>query len=88
MASKRRITVDLNEVAAAEIERLRKLTGLSTADLFRHSITLLRIYVQAKQDEREIRIVDPKDTQDQARLEMPITVMPALKPLLPVTVEG
>jgi hypothetical protein len=74
MPSKKRVSLDLNPQAAAEIERMRATTGLNTADLFRHAVTLLRLYIQARADGKEFRIVDPNDPKDQVRLEMPITV--------------
>jgi len=70
----RRISLDLTQAAAAELDKLRLLTGQTTADLFRYAFTLLRIYIQARQDGHEIRIIDPKDTGTQTRLELPIAV--------------
>lgn len=35
----RRLTIDLTDAAEAEVERLAKEAGLSTADLFRHSLS-------------------------------------------------
>jgi hypothetical protein len=75
MASKtKRVSLDLNPQATAEIERMRAITGLNTADLFRHAVTLLRLYIQARAGGKEFRIVDPNDPSDQVRLEMPISV--------------
>jgi len=70
----KRVSLDLPPAIASEIERLRKLTGLTSADLFRHSITLLRIYVDTKLEEKEFRIINPNDLTDQIRLEMPISI--------------
>lgn len=70
----RRVSVDLSAPAAAEIDRLRELTGLTSADLFRHSISLLRIYIDARVEGKELRIIDPCDSSEQVRLEFPISV--------------
>jgi hypothetical protein len=70
----RRITIDLTPAAVTELDKLRVLTGLTTADLFRYAFTLLRIYVQAKEEGQEVRLVDPKGGGTTTRLELPITV--------------
>ena len=70
----KRVSVDLAPAASAEIDRMRATTGLATADLFRHAITLLRIYLDARRDGKEFRIVDPSNLGDQVRLEMPISI--------------
>jgi len=70
----RRVTVDLTPAAAAEVDRLKSITGLTTADIFRHSMSLFRIYVNAKEHEEELRIVNPDNTGVQTRIELPISV--------------
>ncbi len=47
-AKGRRITVDLNLSATVELDRLKKATGLTTSELFRHAFNLLRVYIRAK----------------------------------------
>ena len=75
MAAKtKRVSVDLTPAASAEIDRMRATTGLNTADLFRHAITLLRVYLNARLEGKEFRIVDPNNVGDQTRLEMPISI--------------
>ena len=69
----RRITIDLTQAAADELEKLRSATGLKISDLFRHALTLLRIYVQAKQKGHDLLIVDP-GSGEKTRLEMGIPV--------------
>ena len=54
-----RLTVDMSESAAEEIARMRQSTGRSTADLVRMGMSLLRIAVNAKDDGRELHVVDP-----------------------------
>lgn len=66
-----RISVDLKPAYRDEVARLRTLTGLGTADLFRHALNLLRIYVQAKSQHHEVRIVDTKAPETQTRIELP-----------------
>ncbi len=71
----RRVTVDLTPAAAQELDRLRSVTGLSIAELFRTALSLLRIYVQAQMNHQEIRIVDPKAEAVQTRIEVPTLVV-------------
>jgi hypothetical protein len=67
-----RISVDLTPAYRDEVARLRAVTGLGTADLFRHALNLMRIYVQAKSEGHEVRIVDTKAPETQTRIEFPI----------------
>lgn len=71
MASTRRVTIDLTDEASEEIERIRVATGLTIADIFRHSFTLLRIYLDAKNEGKLMRIVNPKKPRDQVQIELP-----------------
>lgn len=66
----RRLNVTLTELAAAEFDRLEKQTGMSTAELLTRAVTLLRIYVDSRAEGKEIRVVNPRDIQDQARIEL------------------
>lgn len=70
----RRVTIDLTEEAGVEMDRIRAATGLSIADIFRHSFTLLRIYLDAKDAGQEMRIVDPRKIREQVRIELPTVV--------------
>jgi hypothetical protein len=58
MAKGRRITVDLTASAGSELARLKKVSGLSTAELFRHAFNLLRLYVAAKDEGNEMYVSD------------------------------
>ncbi len=80
--SGRRVTVDLSSMASQEVERLQEMTDMSTSDLFRFALTLMRIYVDSRADGKEFRIVDQRDPMDQTRLELPVTVR-KLAPQLP-----
>jgi hypothetical protein len=75
----RRVTIDLTNAAAAEVDRLREITGLTTADVFRYALSLFRIYVDAKQRDQELRIVDPSDSENNMRIELPVPVVSATK---------
>ncbi len=75
----RRISLDLTAAAASEVDKLKTLTGLTTAEIFRHAFSLLRIYVQARKNGQEIRIVDPRNNGAQTRLEFPIDIIPSLE---------
>lgn len=68
----RRVTVDLSPAATQEVDRLRLLTGLTTAELFRYALALVRIYVEAQQRGTELRLVDPARTDVVTRLELPV----------------
>lgn len=71
MGAARRVTIDLTEEAADEMDRIRQSTGLSISEVFRHSFTLLRLYLEAKEERKEMRIVDPRRPRDQVRIELP-----------------
>lgn len=73
----RRITIDLTRAAADELDKLKRVTGLTTAELFRYAFALLRIYVQAKESGQEVRLVDPKGVITTTRLELPIAILSA-----------
>lgn len=70
----RRITLDLTPAATKELDRIKKITGMASVDVFRHGFSLLRIYVETKQNMREFRIVDPLGIANDVRIEMPIDV--------------
>jgi hypothetical protein len=71
-AKGRRVTVDLTSAAAQEVDRLRLVTGLTSADLFRHGLALVRIYIDAQQRGMELRLVDPAKPDVVTRLELPV----------------
>jgi len=70
----RRVTIDLTPAAASELDRLRSLTGLTTADVFRYALSLFRIYVDAKQRGHQLEIVDPSGSDRDIRIELPVPV--------------
>jgi hypothetical protein len=72
VAKGRRVTIDLSAAAAQEVDRLRSVTGLTTADLFRYALALVRIYVGAQQRGMELRLVDPAKPDVVTRLELPV----------------
>ena len=71
----RRVTIDLTSAAAAEVDRLRTTTELSTADIFRHGLSLFRIVVDAKARGQEMMLVDPKEPGVRTRIELPISLL-------------
>ena len=79
VAKGRRVTIDLAPAASHEVDRLRSITGLTTADLFRYALALARIYVGAQQRGMELRLVDPSKTDVVTRLELPV-IAPRAKP--------
>jgi hypothetical protein len=70
----RRVTIDLTPAATAELDRLRNVTGLTSADVFRYALSLFRIYVEAKQRGHDLEIVDPSGIQRDKRIELPVPV--------------
>lgn len=71
MSKKKRITLDLTPEAAAEVERITAAEGLTMAEVFRHSFTLLRVYLDERDNGNEMRIVDPKRPRNQVRILLP-----------------
>jgi hypothetical protein len=67
----RRVTIDLTPGAAKEVDRIRDLTGLTTADIFRHAMSLFRIYVDARKRGDDFYIIDSEEGA-KTRLEVPI----------------
>lgn len=66
----RRITIDVSPSAAVELDRLSKLRGKKTADLFRSAMSLLRIAVNAAECGMEIHLVDPTGAKEPVKLEI------------------
>lgn len=74
-AKGRRVTIDLTATAVGELDRLRELTGLTTADLFRNGFSLLRLYVQAKEKGQSFVITDDDEpTAVVTRIELPFII--------------
>lgn len=71
----RRVTIDLTAAAAQEVDRLREVTSLTTADLFRNAISLFRIYVEARSRGHQLCIVDPQNENSiRTRVELPVFI--------------
>jgi hypothetical protein len=71
----RRVSLDLSASAAQEVDRLRELTDLTTADMFRYALHLFRIYVQEVADGKSLYFAKTDDPQSgQTRIELPLTV--------------
>lgn len=75
-AKGRRVTIDLTPQAAREVDRLRSKVGLTTADMFRHALSLFRIYVEAKGRGEELCLLNPAKSELKTRIELPIIVSP------------
>tara|TARA_R110000868_G_scaffold372982_1_gene636843 strand:+ start:490 stop:696 length:207 start_codon:yes stop_codon:yes gene_type:complete len=63
-----RITIDFTESASDELERIKGLTGLSTADVFRSAFSVFRIVVDEQRQKRAIHLSDGRS------LELPFEV--------------
>ncbi|MBB3205518.1 hypothetical protein FHS27_001318 [Rhodopirellula rubra] len=74
-AKGRRVTIDLTASAVDELDRIRDVTGLTTADLFRNGFSLLRLYIQAKEKGQSFVVSDDNDpTSVITRIELPFIV--------------
>lgn len=69
-----RVTIDLTSTAAAEVTRLRAMTGLTTADVFRRALCLFRIYVDAKAAGQEFEIINRDKTKPNTRIDLLLTI--------------
>ena len=60
MAKNKRYTIDLTSGASEEVKRICDTFGLTITDLFRYSLLLMRIYADAIEAGRELRLIDPQ----------------------------
>ena len=70
----RRCTIDLTRGATEEVDRIKDTFGLTTADLFRYALTLLRIYVAARLENKQVQIVSPDNPTTVQVIELPLFV--------------
>lgn len=68
----RRCTVDLTPAAAQEVDRICGMFSLKIADLFRYSLLLMRIYADAVQEGKQMRLVNRKDPHEIQVVELPL----------------
>lgn len=69
----RRVSIDLTPTAAQEVDRLREVTGLTTADLFRNALHLFRIYVMERGQGKIFYVSDATDSQqNRTRIELAV----------------
>jgi hypothetical protein len=68
----RRCTVDLTPAAAQEVDRICGMFSLKIADLFRYSLLLMRIYADAVQEGKQMRLVSRKDPHEIQVVELPL----------------
>ncbi|MCA9013747.1 MAG: hypothetical protein KDA77_00315 [Planctomycetaceae bacterium] len=67
--------VIITDEANRELTQLEDMTGLAAHELVRHSIVLLKLYANADQQDRQLRVVNPeKPDTDFVLLQMPILV--------------
>ena len=69
----KRVTIDLTSSAVEELDRIKQLTELTTADLFRNAFSLLRIFVDERCDGNKLAIVNDHD-KITTKIELPIVV--------------
>ena len=58
---KRRISLDLYEETAVEVDSMKDDLGYSILMVFRLGFSLLKLYRQAVREGKEMRIVDPEN---------------------------
>jgi hypothetical protein len=69
----RRVSIDLTPAAAAEVDRLRSLTELTTADMFRFALHLFRMYVDERTRGNVLYLGNADNpTVNQTRIELPL----------------
>jgi hypothetical protein len=73
-AKGRRVTIDLTPAATKEVDRLKIVTGLTTADVFRHAISLFRVYVNAKQRGLNVFTRPQSSNNPETLIEMPVSI--------------
>lgn len=54
----RRLNLELTDMAEQELVRLMDLTGLPIDQLLKHAVTILRIYVDSREDGKELVLND------------------------------
>jgi hypothetical protein len=70
-----RVAFDLSPEVSSEIDRIMKLTDISSrAEVFRRAFTLLRIHIDAATKGREILMVDPNRPDEKYFLVLPFHV--------------
>lgn len=69
---KRRYNIELTPAAAAELDRIRKTGSLKITEVFCYSLMLMKIYVDAKGDGKQMRLVNLKDPKEVQVVELPI----------------
>ena len=55
-----------------EVDRLCEKYDLKITDLFRYSLMLMRIYVKAIGEGKQVRLVDPKNPDETYAVELPL----------------
>lgn len=66
----KRISIDLTDAANAELDRVKKATGLATADVFRFAFALMRIYIDADKVGDQMHVVTGKGSS-RTRIVLP-----------------
>jgi hypothetical protein len=71
--SSRRLSLDLAPNVSAELDSLSNVTGLKYIDLFRYALSLLVIYVKARQEGKKVFIA-AKDDEVVSVIELPLFI--------------
>ena len=69
---KQRYTIDVTQGAANEVTRIKKMFDLSITDVFKFSLSLMRIYVDAVSQKKEMHVVDPQNPGIMTIVKLPL----------------
>lgn len=67
-----RFSVDLTPNAARELSAIKADFGLTSAEVFRFGLLLMRIYTESKSEGRELHVVDPKNPRKVHVVSLPL----------------
>jgi hypothetical protein len=68
----RRCTIDLTPAASVEVDRICTMFDLKIVDMFRYSLLLMRIYAEAVEQGRQMRLVNPDNPSEIQVIELPL----------------
>lgn len=70
----RQIALNATAEFCTEMERIQRVTGLDSGKQLQHAFSLLRMYIEAEQNSREMRIYDSITQKFHTRIVLPFPV--------------
>jgi hypothetical protein len=67
----RRVSVEISPEMDIEVRKLEAEAGMNTAELFRSSLSIMKLYLEARANDRKLMIVDPEHPENTVRVEIP-----------------